>query len=166
MGKLQDILRANGAIDDLESAWTVGIAGEDDVLPRGRYVADITHGEAIESRSKGTPGYRLTFEIVEGEFKGRRLWHECWFTPKSLPRSRRDLKKLGVPVDESMDAMLAALDDGLPAVFRCDVKVVLRKDDDGTERNQIRRFDVVEVIERKPDDFAPESNTDEGDSDD
>ena len=159
MGKLSDILRHRNGLNDLESAFSERIATEDDVLPAGYYTADIVRGEAVESRTKGTPGYCLTFEVTEGDFEGRKLWHELWFTPKSMSRSRRDLEKLGVPVD-SLGSLLAALDNGLPAVFRCIVKIALRKDDDGNERNVIRRFEVVEAVKPQPDDFAPEATND------
>ncbi|MFN3192289.1 MAG: DUF669 domain-containing protein [Aureliella sp.] len=160
MGKLSDILRHQNGLADLESAFSERIATEDDVLPGGNYTADITQGEAVESRTNGTPGYCLTFEVSEGDHKGRKLWHELWFTPKSVSRSRRDLQKLGVPID-SLEKMLTALDCGLPAVFRCKVKLGVRKDDDGNERNQIRRFEVIEVVEPQPDDFAPEATADD-----
>ncbi|MFN3192216.1 MAG: hypothetical protein ACE361_17015 [Aureliella sp.] len=161
MGKLSDILKNHGGFGDFGGFdFSEPIAGEDDILPPGWYVADITQGEAVESRSKGTPGYCLTFVVAEGDYNGRKLWHELWFTPKSMSRSRRDLKKLGVPVD-SLETMLAALDNDLPAIFRCNVKLGVRKDDDGNERNQIRRFEVVEVVERQPDDFAPEAGSDD-----
>lgn len=56
MGKLTDILRDQGGFDDLENAWNDGIASEDDLIPRGTYTADITQGEAVESRSNGDTG--------------------------------------------------------------------------------------------------------------
>ncbi|EMI52189.1 hypothetical protein [Rhodopirellula sallentina] len=149
MGKLSDILRQQGTLDTIASAWdSTDAAGEYDVLPKGDYVADITKGEAIESRTKGTPGYRLTFEVVEGDQTGSRFWHECWFTEAALSRTKRDLSKLGV-------TDLRQLEQPLPAVFRCDVKLAIRRDDDGNESNRVRRFDVREVIKPEPDAFAP-----------
>lgn len=149
MGKLTEILKSQGILGDIESSWnSTKAAGEFDILPRGEYVADITHGEAIESRSNATPGYRLAFEVADGPYKGYRLWHECWFTPKAMPQTKRDLSKLGVTALEQLERPL-------PAVFRCKLKVTVRKDDNGDERNRIQRFDVVEVVQHQPDDFAP-----------
>ncbi|MDA9857488.1 DUF669 domain-containing protein [Rubripirellula sp.] len=152
MGKLSDILRAHGTLGDIESAWqSTDAAGDYDVLPKGEYVADIIKGDAIESRSKGTPGYRLTFEVADGDHAGARFWHECWFTEAALSRTKRDLAKLGV-------TDLRQLEQPLPAVFRCKVKLAIRRDDDGNENNRVRRFDVLEVVTPEPDPFAPSDN--------
>jgi len=160
MGKLTEILRQQGTLSEIQAAWnSTAAAGDFDVIPKGEYVADVTQGEAIESRTNATPGYRLTFEIVDGPHKGYRLWHECWFTPKAISRSKRDLAKLGV-------TSLEQLEQPLPAKFRCKVKVSLRKDDDGEERNRIRQFNVVEIIPHQRDDFAPpEDSFDDGEAD-
>jgi hypothetical protein len=53
--------------------------------------------------------------------------------------TKRDLAKLGV-------TSLDMLDRPLPAGIVCDVKVVLRVDDDGVERNRVVSFNVVEVL--------------------
>ncbi|QDV63793.1 DUF669 domain-containing protein [Crateriforma conspicua] len=153
MGKLSSILRQQGSLDSIKSAWdTTAAAADNDVLPKGEYVADIVAGEAIESRTKGTPGYRLTFEVAEGEHTGGRFWHECWFTEAAMSRTKRDLSKLGV-------TDLEQLERPLPAVFRCNVKLAIRRDDDGNEGNRVRRFEVVEVITPEPDAFAPDGGS-------
>jgi hypothetical protein len=149
MGKLTDILRAHGTLGDIESAWkSTDAAAEYDVLPKGEYLAEIVKGDAIESRTKGTPGYRLTFEVADGDHAGSRFWHECWFTEAALSRTKRDLAKLGV-------TDLRQLEQPLPAVFRCKVKLAIRRDDDGNEGNRVRRFDVLDIIQPEPDAFAP-----------
>ncbi len=123
-------------------------AGDMLPLPRGTYRCRVTDGELVTSKS-GTPGYTLTFTVDDGEHKGRRLWHTAWLTEAALPMSKRDLAKLGV---KSLDQ----LDRPLPAGFVCDVKVVLRVDDDGVERNRVVSFAVVEVLAdpTADDDFA------------
>ena len=123
-------------------------AGDMLPLPRGAYRARVTDGELVESKG-GTPGYSLTFTVDDGEHKGRRLWHTAWLTPAALPMTKRDLAKLGV-------TSLDMLDKPLPAGFVCDVKVVVRADDDGTERNRVVSFAVVDVLADPTgdDDFA------------
>ena len=113
-------------------------AGDMLPLPRGDYRCRVTDGELVTSKT-GTPGYTLTFTVDAGEHKGRRVWHTAWLTPAALPMSKRDLSKLGVTT-------LDMLDRPLPAGIVCDVRVVLRADDDGVERNRVSRFDVVEVL--------------------
>jgi len=107
-------------------------------LPSGGYRCRLVSGELVNARS-GTPGYTLTFAVDDGEHRGRKLWHSCWLTPAAMPVSKRDLAKIGI-------TGLDMLDRPLPAVFVCDVKVALRVDDDGTERNRVTKFDVVGVV--------------------
>src|SRR5262245_45142743 len=92
--KLSEILgTANKTIED---AWNTTQAAADFApLPPGEYIARIVHGELSESR-RGTPGYKLTFEVLEGEHLGRRFWHDLWLTAAALSMSKRDLAKIGV----------------------------------------------------------------------
>jgi hypothetical protein len=113
-------------------------AGDMLPLPRGNYRCRVTDGELVTSKG-GTPGYTLTFTVDDGEHKGRKVWHTAWLTEAALPMSKRDLAKLGV-------TSLDMLDRPLPAGFVCDVKVALRVDDDGAERNRVVSFSVVEVL--------------------
>jgi hypothetical protein len=153
MGKLSDILN-EGDDNRLRQAWGETEAAEDFApLPGGDYVARIIAGELCNSHSKSTPGYKLTFKVIEGEYTGRQFWYDIWLTPAALPMAKRDLGKLGV-------TSLEQLDNPLPSGMRCAVKLVLRKDDDGSEYNKVRRFDVIRIDEPEPDAFAPaESET-------
>jgi hypothetical protein len=135
---LADVL--GGARADLARAFEEAeVAGDMLPLPRGTYRCRVTGGELVTSKG-GTPGYLLTFTVDDGEHKGRKLWHNVWLTPAAMPMAKRDLAKLGV-------TSLDQLDRPLPAGFVCDVKVVVRADDDGTERNRVVSFDVTEVLD-------------------
>jgi hypothetical protein len=127
-------------------------AGDMLPLPRGSYRCRVTDGELVTSKG-GTPGYTLTFTVDDGEHKGRRLWHTAWLTEAAMPMSKRDLEKLGV-------TSLDMLDRPLPAGFVCDVRVALRVDDDGAERNRVVSFTVAEVLANPTadDDFASPLN--------
>jgi hypothetical protein len=145
---LVDVLNG-GARDELARQFNEAEAAGDMLpLPRGDYRCRITDGELVTSKG-GTPGYTLTFTVDDGEHKGRRLWHTAWLTPAALPMTKRDLAKLGV-------TSLDMLDRPLPAGIVCDVRVVVRADDDGVERNRVSRFDVMEVLADPTgdDDFA------------
>ncbi len=99
--------------------------------------------------SKETLGYRITFEVVEGEYAGKRFWHTIFLTPKSMPQAKRDLAKFGIA---SMDQ----LKQPLTAVFLCVVDLTVRQDGD-YEGNRVRRFEVIGSSQLAPDVFAPES---------
>lgn len=145
---LVDVLH-NASRDDLARKFEqTEAAGDMQTLPRGEYLCLVTDGELVESKS-ATPGYSLTFTVRDGEHKGRKLWHTAWLTEAALPMTKRDLLKLGI-------TSLDMLDRPLPAGIVCAVKVVVRVDDDGVERNRVTAFHVVEVLAdpTADDDFA------------
>ena len=145
--KLTDILNGHGG--NFNDQWNnTEAAGEFGPVPRGEYVCHVTNGELESSRSKGMPGYKVEFVILDGEYKGQRLWLDCWLTGPALPMSKRDLGKLGIKSPEMMERPL-------PRGIRCKVTVVLRKDDDGIERNRVRSFEVVGIDKPVVDEFAP-----------
>ena len=146
--RLSDILTngTGGFQDDWNNTVAAGDFGP---LPPGEYVARITNGELKMSRSNATPGYCLTFEVIEPEqWKGRKFWHDCWLTPAALPQSKRDLQKLGVVSIEQLEAPL-------PRYLRCRCKLALRRDDDGNESNRLKSFEVIGIDPPEADPFAP-----------
>ena len=90
----------------------------------------------------------MCFCVLEGEYKGRRFWHDIYLTEAALPMAKRDLAKLGVTT-------LAQLESPLPQGIRCKVKLALRRDDDGTEYNRVRTFTVEGIDPPEQDAFAP-----------
>ena len=145
---LVDVLTGSSRAELARQFDEAEAAGDMLPLPRGTYRCRVTDGELVTSKG-GTPGYSLTFAVDGGEHKGRKLWHTAWLTPAALPMTKRDLAKLGV-------TSLDMLDGPLPPGFVCDVKVVVRADDDGVERNRVVSFVVVEVLAdpTADDDFA------------
>ena len=88
MQKLSDIL-ANGSAETLRKQWgETEAAGEFEPLPAGEYVARIIGGELTTSRTNATPGYKLTFRVLEGEHEGRQFWHDIWLTEAALPMAK------------------------------------------------------------------------------
>lgn len=152
MGKLSDILNGHG--NNFNDQWNATeAAGDFRPVPRGEYVCHVTKGELESSRSKGTPGYGIEFTILDGDFKGRKLWHDCWLTPAALAQSKRDLGKLGITSPEMMERPL-------PKWLRCKVTAVVRRDDDGIERNRVRSFEVIGIDTPEADPFAPKPQGD------
>jgi hypothetical protein len=153
--RLTDILRGSGSGgDDFHSAWDSTQAADDfGPLPPGTYLLRILSGELFNARLKGTPGYKLQFEVAEGEYEGRYLWHDVWLTPAALPMAKRDLAKIGICREEQ-------LEEPIPRGILVHAKVVIRRDDDGTERNRIVRLDPAGV--EAGDSFEPsaEAGTD------
>ena len=148
--KLTDILRGSTR-EEIEKAWDeTQAAGEVGPLPAGEYVARIVAGELNQSK-KATPGYKLTFRVVEGEDIGRRFWHDIWLTPPALAMAKRDLAKLGINSIEQLNKPM-------PRGVRCIVKLALRRDNDGNEYNRVQHFTVIGIDPPDVDPFAPPSN--------
>ena len=148
--KLSDII-AQGSAGNIRDAWESTQAADDfnKPLPAGDYIARIIYGELKQSRANQTPGYSLTFEVIEPiHHKARKFWHDCWLTPAAMPQTKRDLGKLGV-------TSLEQLENPLPKYIRCKVRLALRKEDDGTESNRVRSFEVLGIDKPEPDAFAP-----------
>jgi hypothetical protein len=96
-------------------------------------------GELFTSK-RGTPGYKLTLEVTEGDFAGRRAWCDFWLTAAALSMTKRDLAKIGVQE-------LQQLEKALPPGILIKGKLALRTDDDGNESNRMVRFDCIGVEE-------------------
>ena len=93
---------------------------------------------ALKTSRGGTPGYAIVFEVVEGEFTGRRLYHDLWLTPAAMPLAKRDLARLGITTAEQLAKPI-------PPGILCEVKHVVRTDDDGVQRNSVKGFTVTRV---------------------
>jgi hypothetical protein len=146
---LSEILK-NGQQEDLQKQWdATRAAAEFAPLPAGEYIARILAGELEISRAKSTPGYRLAFRVLEGAHANRQFWLDIWLTPAALPMAKRDLAKIGIT---ELDQLERPIQQGI----RCRVQLTLRRDDAGTERNHVRRFEVVGIDEPEADPFAPQ----------
>ncbi|MEN0109292.1 MAG: hypothetical protein AAF805_01085 [Planctomycetota bacterium] len=155
MGKLSDILSAGGyGGDDFSGRWQSTDAADDyRPLPAGEYVAAVERGELTTVGQRSTPSYKLSFRVVEGpgrstEHADRLFWHDVWLTPAALPQAKRDLAKLGVSDPSQLERTI-------PPGIVCRVRLALRRDDDGAERNRVVRFDVLRVEKPEADPYAP-----------
>lgn len=147
MGKLSSILNIDEN-EQLRRKWDDTEAAEEFApLPSGEYVALIIAGELFNSRTKGTPGFKLTFKVLEGVHAGRQFWHDIWLTAAALPMAKRDLGGLGI-------TELEQLERPLPSGIQCSVKLVLRREDDGSKHNKVRHFSVVRIDKSESDSFA------------
>jgi hypothetical protein len=150
--KLSDILRGGSGADWLNNGngdgWgDVQPAPERGPVPPGRYVARVAEG-ALFNAKKETPGYKLTFEILEGEHKGRLCWYDIWLTDKNKRNAVRDLMKLGIDAKPK-------LEQPLPRGIRCEIRVALRRSEQGDEFNEVKEFAVVGIDPPQLDTFAP-----------
>lgn len=131
---------AGGKYDDsLDLDWNeVEAAAEHAPLPAGAYIVHVIEGRRFNASKKGTPGYKLTFRVVEGEYADRLLYCDYWLTRAALPMTKRDLAPLGITT-------AGQLDQPIPPGIRCRCKVVIRANNDGEEYNQVRKIEVIGI---------------------
>jgi hypothetical protein len=135
--RLRDIVRGN--IDDLQAAFDESVrTGGRTIVPAGSYKCLIVEGRLDKART-GTGTFKVVFAVVQGPHAGRRFYRDIWLTPKALRMSGHELAKLGFPSISELDER--PLKTGLMA----DVKVVVNTDDDGTQRNRVTSFKVVDA---------------------
>jgi hypothetical protein len=148
--KLADIL-LNSERDKIGRLWdSTPAADELKPIPNGEYKCRIVDGTLFASKS-GTPGFKLSFEIAEGAYSGRRLWWDCWLSEAALSMAKRDLAKIGV-------VRLEQLERPIPEGLVATVKVALRRDDAGEEFNRVARFEIIGIERPEPEPFAPPSD--------
>jgi hypothetical protein len=128
-----------GGIDGFDDAPP---APEFSPLPAGVYTARVVRGEYCTTRA-GADAYRLRFEVTEGEHAGKTVVRTWTFGPKAVGYTKRDLAPFGLTTT-------ARLLDPFPEPGReylVRLVVALQRGDDGTERNDVKRIDVLRVID-------------------
>ncbi len=146
---LTDILRGNNSGGDwINDDWGgIAPAPEFGPIPPGKYVAHAVEG-ALFNAGTGTPGYKVTFAILEGEHQGRRVWYDIWLTQKAQSQAVRDFGKLCI-------TSKTQLEQPLPQGIRCEIDVILRANDRAEKYNVVRSFRVIGIDPPEQDAFAP-----------
>lgn len=60
-----------------------------DLLPDGDYDACITSSESMIAKSSGNEYVKLTFQILEGQYKNRLIWHNLILTAGSIEGQKK-----------------------------------------------------------------------------
>lgn len=144
---LADILRGG---KDFMQAWdeAPSTAADQKLIPTGTYRCRVADGKLAESRQKATPSYKVTFEVIEGDHVGRKLFLDLWLSATALRISKPMLITLGFP---ERGANLRVPCPALDAI--AEVVVAMRADNQGRQWNEVRSFKIVEAA--PADDFAP-----------
>jgi hypothetical protein len=141
--------------DRLAAAWDATKPADDlGLLPAGEYRCRILDG-GLSPAKTGTLGYKVTFEIIDGAHTGRRIWYDIWLTPAAMGIAKRELARIGITDFNQLDRPL-------PSGILATVKLDVRKEDDGTERNRVTTFRVTGIEAAEPDPFAPDAGPDDG----
>jgi hypothetical protein len=130
---------AAGGIDAFDA---VAPAPEFAPVPPGIYSARIVRGEYTTTRA-GADAYRIRFEVTEGPHAGKTVIRTWTFSERALPYTKRDLTALGLT---SSAALLSPFPEpGREYLVR--LVVALQRGDDGIERNDIKKIDIIRVDE-------------------
>lgn len=71
-----------------------------EAVPQGEYLARIYRAEFNTSREKKTPMLTVGYEVIEGEFAGRKVPFDNWMlSGGGAPITKRRLAALDIPVD-------------------------------------------------------------------
>ncbi|MGD0999475.1 MAG: DUF669 domain-containing protein [Candidatus Brocadiia bacterium] len=119
-----------------------------DPIPAGKYVAVVTGSEMKPTKSGNGSFLELTFQVVEGEFKGRLLWARLNLdNPNTLAVkiARGELSALcrAVGIMEPKDSCEMH---NLPLM----ITVKQKTDSDGEVRNEIKGYAKRETANGKP----------------
>lgn len=125
-----------GGFDDVEPA------PEFSPLPPGIYIAKVVRGEATSTKAGGD-AYKLKFEVIEGPQAGKTITRTWTFTEKAKPYTKRDLAPFGL----TSTAKLLSPFPEVGRLYRCRLVVALQRGDDGIERNDVKRIDVLDVTD-------------------
>ena len=71
-------------------------------VPDGEYKMRVV--ECVEKKSKaGNDMFKLTLEIIDGEFTGRKVWDNLVIMPSTMWRVKHACEELGLPIEGMVD---------------------------------------------------------------
>ena len=131
-------------------------------IPAGMYQALIDESEVVSTKSGSGQMLKLTWKVLEGEFKGRLVFDRLNIqnqNPKAEEIGQRQLSTLCHAVGVLQLKTSEQLH-GIP----CTIKVIVRKDESGqyADQNEVkdyRSIDGVAQVQRTTVPVAPESGT-------
>jgi hypothetical protein len=71
-------------------------------LPEGDFLFEVDDVEQKTSENSGADYLSVTFKVAEGEFKGKKVWHNCSLQPQALFNLRGVLEALGFEVPQGV----------------------------------------------------------------
>jgi hypothetical protein len=111
-------------------------------LPPGIYTARVLRGEYCSTKA-GADAYRLRLQVTDGPHTGKTVIRTWTFGVKALPYTKRDLSPFGLTTTTKLLSPFPEA--GREYLVR--LVVALQRGDDGIERNDVKRIEVVRVDE-------------------
>lgn len=111
-------------------------------LPPGIYMTRVQRGEVCSTKA-GADAYRMKFEVTEGPQAGQTVIRTWTFSEKAIRYTRRDLEPFGLITTAKLLSPFP--EPGREYVVR--LAVALQRGDDGIERNDIKKIELVRVVD-------------------
>lgn len=131
--------KATEGIDAFDKAEA---APEFTPVPPGIYSARVLRGEYCCTRA-GAEAYRIRFEIADGAQKAQTLIRLWTFSDRAMTYTKRDLSAFGLTT--SAQLLSPFPEAGREYLVR--LVVAIQRGNDGIDRNDIKRIDVLRVVE-------------------
>ncbi|HRT94003.1 MAG TPA: DUF669 domain-containing protein [Planctomycetota bacterium] len=149
----KDILKRLKELDEEWQEAEPAAEGTFEPLPEDDYKCLVVDAELVRSQNDNV-GLNVQFEVLEGDYEGRHVWHSFWLTEKNIPYVKRDLAILGYEAKTASDLMRAK-------AHLVNKKAILRvgvEEYEGRTRNRVKWFSRLEDAqaaqqEAKDDDF-------------
>ena len=134
-----------------------GSAPEITLLPPGTYFARVLRGECCSTKA-GADAYRMRFEVTDGEQTGRTAIRTWTFSANAMVYAQRDLAPFGLTTTEKLLSPFPS--GGREYLVR--LTVALRCGNDGIEWNDIKRIELLRVVDSPAAGFLLDDETEGG----
>lgn len=94
-------------LKEFDEQWKNTAPAEDcnfEPIPEGDYSCIVIDAEMTKS-STDNIGLNVQFEVVEGEYEGRSVYHTFWITDNNIKFVKRDLEILGYKAETIQDLL-------------------------------------------------------------
>jgi hypothetical protein len=115
--------------------------GSFDPIPPGNYDCIVVDAKLTESMS-GNIGLNVQFEVLNGEYEGRYIYHTFWVTSKNIPYVKRDMGILGYSPNSAADLINAQRQ----IMSKKASLNVGQEEYDGRMRNKVRSFARIDNV--------------------
>jgi len=119
--------KSKGRVIDLSSVDSL------EALPDGRYSVIVSEVEERISDTSQQPYLAWTFEVVAGEYKGRKLWNNTSLQPHALWKLKETFEALGMDTTKKITFVEKNL-----CGLRCDV-ILGQREWEGQTRNEVKQ---------------------------
>ena len=109
-------------------------------IPPGIYMTRVQRGEACSTKA-GADAYRMKFEVTEGPHAGKTVVRTWTFSEKAIEYTKRDLSPFGLT---STTKLLSPFPEPT-RTYVARLTVALQRGDDGIERNDIKKIELLRV---------------------